>query len=77
MKLALTLSAALLLTGCSDLQIQSAQARHRAWVCKNQVTVTTAANLAISEAAKIKDEAIRNAAILAARSQLDIVAGCE
>lgn len=66
----------LMLAGCSDIQLHEAAARHRTYVCSHQTAVTAAANLALSEADKIKDANIRAAAIAAAQGELALIATC-
>lgn len=68
--------AGLPLASCSDLKLGEAQARHRAYVCSHQVAVSAAANLALANADRIRDETLRAAAIAAARAELDLVASC-
>lgn len=66
-----------LLAGCvSDQRVAELQASHRAYVCTHQAAVTLAANLAIENASKIKDENVRAAAVAIAQADLAIVAGC-
>lgn len=77
MKLTFAITAALALSGCvTDQSLADIHARHRAFVCSHRAAVTLAANLAIENAPKIKDPAVRAAAIAVAESDLAIVAGC-
>lgn len=65
-----------LVAGCTDKQLSSAIDQHRAFVCSHTITVTAAANAVIQNAASIKNEDARAAAVALAKSDLAIVESC-
>jgi hypothetical protein len=72
----LALACLALVAGCTDKQLANAVERHRAFVCSHTVAVTAAANAVIRNAASIKDENVRAAALAVAKSDLAIVESC-
>jgi hypothetical protein len=68
---------AVLLVGCSDRQLSEFQAQKRAYFCSHQKAIYLAANVAISNAAKVTDENARAEIIAVANADLDLLATCE